>query len=211
MASSSHLRALLMLAAMATAVGERGPVKWRASKTVMRTVAARPPPDTLESFFSTPEMPRTVIECNPGLASATCMGTLEDGATVWEGRTAPIKFGPFVSVTSIIKLKMRFDATLPSPTLVFEALESRTESDGPPLLVRFIDSILPDVRSKNTVSAAGSTLTSEAFLELDLPMPRWLPVPRAQIEQAGPPILEKQLENDLTALLEKLAELYTSK
>lgn len=141
---------------------------------------------------------------NPGIASASKIEDIDASTSIWLGRTAPMKFGSGVEVTSVMKFRIKFAP----PFMELDVLETSTESSGPKLFTKFIDAILPKVSSRTSVRLDGDQLTSDAHLELELPLPGWLPLPRAQIEKAGPPILEKQLGSDLNALLERYAAAY---
>jgi hypothetical protein len=143
---------------------------------------------------------------NPGIASASKIEDIDSTTSIWLGRTAPMKFGSGVEVTSV----MKFRITFVPPLMNLEVLETSTESTGPRIFTRMIDAILPKVSSRTSVRLDGDQLTSDAHLELELPLPGWLPLPRSSIEKLGPPILEKQLGGDLVALLDRYAAAYAA-
>lgn len=191
---------LAVLALLAPEAHAGSPVVWRASKVITRTmplVAGRP----LEAYFARVETPAQIFALNPGIASAEKVEDLEDGSSLWKGRTAPIKFGSSVTVTSV----MTFRVVHAPPVMSLEVLEVAQESTGPAIFRRLINSMLPKVSSRTSMRQSGNELTSDAHLELELPIPRWLPVPRRQLELAGPPILERQLGDDISTLLDRYA------
>jgi len=193
---------MALLTALLLVVSAKEPVIWRASKVVTRAVPAGVGhKGGLSAYFSAPDTVEKAIAVNPGIATAKKLRDLDEKTSMWEGRTAPIPFGPTVSVTSVVTFKITFDPEV--PVLEFEAVESTTESTGPAIIRKFIDSILPEVSSRNTITITDDdTMCSDTFLQLELPLPGWLPLPRLQIEKGGPPILEQQLEKDLGQMLD---------
>ncbi|KAG8470423.1 hypothetical protein KFE25_008844 [Diacronema lutheri] len=162
----------------------------------MPVVAGR----TLDAHFARPETPEEILRLNPGIASADKLEDLPDGSTLWLGRSAPIAFGSGVSVTS----RMKFKVVHRPPEMLLEVLEVSQEATGPAIFTALIEKMLPKVSSRTSMRQSGDSLTSDAYLELELPIPAWLPVPRGQLEKAGPPILERQLDTDLNSLFDNL-------
>lgn len=183
--------------------GAGAPVTWRASKVLTRTmpsVTGR----QLDAYFARAETPAELLRLNPGIASAEKLQDLPDGSSLWAGRTTPIQFGSGVAVTSIMTFKVVHNP----PVMSLEVLEVSTESTGPAIFRSLISSMLPKVSSRTSMRQSGNELTGDFYLELELPIPRWLPFPRKQLESAGPPILEKQLHDDGNVLLDRYAEAF---
>ncbi|KAJ1637726.1 hypothetical protein T492DRAFT_859703 [Pavlovales sp. CCMP2436] len=194
-----------MILALFVGTAAGAPVVWRASTTVTRRIPALPG-RSLDAYFARPETPRQILTLNPGIETAEKVEDVDARTSIWEGRTAPLQFGSGVSVTSIMRFRVTFDAN----EMLLEVLETSTESQGPKIFTRMIDGLLPKVSSRTSMRQSGDSVTSDAYLELELPLPNWLPLPRRQIEKAGPPILEKQLGDDMSALLEAYAKAYVS-
>jgi hypothetical protein len=162
------------------------------------------PGRTLQSHFARPQTPAEVLSLNPGIVTSEKLEDIDEKSSIWIGKTAPMKFGSGVEVTSVMKFKVTFD----SQEMLLEVLETSTESTGPRIFTSFIDKIMPKVSSSTSMRVSADGVSSDAILELTLPLPGWMPLPRAQLEKAGPPLLEKQLEGDLTVLLERYEEAY---
>ncbi|KAJ1455071.1 hypothetical protein M885DRAFT_521017 [Pelagophyceae sp. CCMP2097] len=199
----SRTRAVLLL--VVATVGALRPVVWRASRVVSRTLAESPGRSPAD-HFARPETPADVLRLNPGIASAEKFEDLNATTSLWKGRTAPMVFGSGVEVTSVMTFQVNFDPALQKMRL--DVLETETECTGPAIFKGFIDALLPKIVSSTSIRQEGGVITSDAYMELELPLPAWLPLPRRLIENAGPPILEKQLGNDLGALLEAYAADY---
>mmetsp|Transcript_13798 Transcript_13798/g.46632 ORF Transcript_13798/g.46632 Transcript_13798/m.46632 type:complete len:220 (-) Transcript_13798:459-1118(-) len=197
MATTAALGALLW----AHLAAASRPVVWEATKVVSQPVSVRTP-GALAACFARPDTPGVLLGMNPGIASAEKVEDVDDQTSIWLGRTAPMRFAPGVSVTSC----MRFSVTFRPPSMCLEVLGTSVEATGPAAVRKMIEAILPEVESRNTVEVCGDTITSSALLKLQLPLPRWIPLPREQIAKAGPPILQKQLEEDLSALLANYAD-----
>lgn len=201
--ASRVVRIALLLLPLAAAMR---PVVWRATKLMSRRVSFHDAQQPLDEFFAEPSVPQLVLQLNPGFETVEKIENVDSDTSLWRGRMAPMRFGPSVNVTSSIT----FAISHSGPKLTLTAMETSVESTGPAPIRKMIEAIIPAVQSRNTIVVAGDTLTTDATLELKLPLPRWIPLPRKQIEQAGPPILERQMENDLGDLLERIVEKYAA-
>jgi hypothetical protein len=160
-----HLRTLATALALALGLGlgQAAPVVWRASKLVTLRIPTRPG-IPLDAYFARPSTPQQILTLNPGIESAEKVEDVDARTSIWLGRTAPMKFGSGVSVTSVMRFRITHDAN----EMKLDVLETSTESQGPQIFTRMIDSMLPKVRSSTSMRQSGDSVTSDAFLEVHL-------------------------------------------
>jgi hypothetical protein len=169
-------------------------VLFRAEHSVTRRVS-----NQFEKFFNLPSTPLTILSLNPAFEKLSN----EPGSNIYTGYLAPIQF-PGVSMRPVVDFIVEYDTSSLTVTCIEGGM--RQSFEGNEFFANLLSKLIPDVRSCNKFKFEKSTseLSNIAWLEIELDLPSWFPIPAEPVQKRGSAVIQKNIETDLNALIDKV-------
>ncbi|KAJ1438401.1 hypothetical protein B484DRAFT_444597 [Ochromonadaceae sp. CCMP2298] len=196
---AAMLGALMCLLAMGVT---SKPITFKSNKLISRSISELTSSKGFSSWFAQPNTPYKILRCNPGIID---ISMLEGGKV--EAALTPLNF-PGVVVSSIVNFDMEFDgkrfAAYCRPDSIVQ------KYTGNEYFANILQKVLPRIESCTVITydEQSATLTNQADLAISFDLPDWFPIPAGRISSSGSASIDKNLETDINALLDKLLELY---
>jgi hypothetical protein len=200
MTADAMLLAALLCLAMASVAAK--PIQFKSNKLITRSIAELTSSKGFSTWFAQSNTPYKILRCNPGIMDIELL----DGGKV-EAALTPLTF-PGVTVTSVVKFDMEFDgkrfAAYCRPDSIVQSYS------GNEYFANILAKLLPTIESSTVITydELSATLSNEAKLLISFDLPDWFPIPAGRISSSGSASIDKNLECDINALLDKLLDLY---
>jgi len=145
-------------------------------------------------------MALAVLDATPSIENVEDLG---DG--YFRSKVVQSSF-PLVTLTPVMKFKVSEEAEARSVSVTL--VDQVMEAEGPSWAVRVVLAAAEALSTESTTvfKLEDGVLVGEAFVDVSMNLPRWVPVPRKTIQKGGQKSMEEQIQGDLRLTLETLSK-----